>query len=560
MKNILFAFIIPLFAVALTSCKKDNTIISVVPESPRPVSGFSYTSEYLVVTFTNTSTDAKTYYWEFGDGATSSEMSPVHTYTSTGNYDVVLKVNSAAGYSDTERQTIFVAGHVEASFTYAAGLGLQINFDAAGSVNIQTAVWDFGDGSAQVTGITAAHIFPAAGTYNVTLTVTGLSGDMVTKTVPVTVVDNRTVMNIVDKNATAETKALYSQLWAIQSVGAMFGHHDDLWYGREWRDVAGRSDVKEVCGDFPAVFSVDFAEIMDDRALTGTSIRWNEVRRRCIIEAYGRGEVTMACIHINNPLTGGDAWDNSNNNVVRQILTEGSPTNVKYKGWLDRVADFANNLKDPSGTLIPILFRPYHEHTQTWSWWGSQCTTQSDFIAFWRYTIEYLRDTKNVHNFLYAISPQMDSVLPKEQLLFRWPGDDYVDFLGMDCYHGTYTQAYNSNLKNIIAISEEKKIPCGVTETGIEGIRINNQPYAEYWTEQMLAPLNQLRNATGKTVSMVVMWRNEYDPYSTGYHYFGPYIKHPSAANFVEFYNSPVTLFSKDLPNMYQLSPAVIVQ
>jgi len=365
------------------------------------------------------------------------------------------------------------------------------------------------------------------------------------------------VLQMVDKNATKETKALYSQLWAIQSTGAMFGHHDDLWYGRQWRNVEGRSDVKEICGDFPAVFSVDFAEIMDDRALTGTS---NEIRRRCIIEAYGRGEVITACIHINNPLTGGDSWDNSNNNVVKEILIEGSPTNVKYKTWLDRLATFANNLKDPSGTLIPILFRPYHEHTQTWSWWGRKCTTQEEFISFWRYTIEYLCKKKEVHNFIYTISPQMDSVLPKEQLLFRWPGDSYVDFLGMDCYHGNNTQAYISNLNNIIELSDEKKIPCGVTETGIEGIRKNGEPYAEYWTEQMLAPLVQLKAKTGKTVSMVVMWRNAYDPTDKGFHFFGPYINHPSANNFLEFYQAPVVLFSKDLPDMYQQAENVTIK
>ncbi len=58
---------------------------------------------------------------------------------------------------------------------------------------------------------------------------------------------------------------MYARLWDIQQTGFMFGHHDDLFYGRKWYDVSGNSDTKEVCGDYPAVFSVDFAEIMDDR-------------------------------------------------------------------------------------------------------------------------------------------------------------------------------------------------------------------------------------------------------------------------------------------------------
>lgn len=68
-------------------------------------------------------------------------------------------------------------------------------------------------------------------------------------------------LSMVDKSATAETKALYARLWDIQQTGFMFGHHDDLFYGRKWYDVSGNSDTKEVCGDYPAVFSVDLRRL-----------------------------------------------------------------------------------------------------------------------------------------------------------------------------------------------------------------------------------------------------------------------------------------------------------
>ena len=367
-------------------------------------------------------------------------------------------------------------------------------------------------------------------------------------------------INTVDRFATKETKALYRNLLAIQSVGAMFGHHDGLMYGKEWNQtnnyVQGESsDVKEICGDFPAVYSLGFETIMDNRWQNNATS--TAQRRRLILEAYGRGEVITACLHHNNPLTLRDSWDNSNRTVVKEILTEGSTTNVRYKQWLDRLADFANDLKDPSGTLIPILFRPYHEHTQSWSWWGSTCTTQQEFISFWRWTIEYLRDFKGVHNFLYVISPQMDGDYgnpgTRNRLLFRWPGDEWVDFLGMDCYHGTYTNAYRTNLNTLVDVAKEKGKPCGVAETGIEGIRSGSNPIVDYWTVQMLAPLKQLKENKSSTVSMVVMWRNQYNanPFNDN-HFFGPWIKHPSADDFVLFYEDPITIFSRDLPNMYE--------
>lgn len=368
-------------------------------------------------------------------------------------------------------------------------------------------------------------------------------------TPPIT--NTKETLSIVDKDATLETKALYSNLWKIQSTGTMFGHHDDLLYGRNWITEPGRSDIKDVCGDYPAVFSVDFAEIMDDRSATATL---NADRTRVIKEARARGEVIMANAHLNNPLTGGDSWDNSNNKVAQQILLEGSSTNIKFKSWLDKLATFANNLKDADGKLIPIIFRPFHEHTQTWSWWGSSTTTQQEFISLWQFTIDYLKTQKNVHSFIYAISPQLDVVGTIDSFLFRWPGDNYVDFIGFDSYHGTNTAAFSSNLRNLTNLSQQKKKPCGVTETGIEGILKNGAPYDTYWTNEISTPL------TGKKVSMVVMWRNKYDPTHTGIHFFAPFQGHSSASNFQVLFASPIMLFSKDLPKMYQMPDNITIE
>lgn len=351
-----------------------------------------------------------------------------------------------------------------------------------------------------------------------------------------------TTLSMVDKDATAETKALYANLWKLAEEGFMFGHHDDLWYGRYWYNEPGMSDTKSVCGDYPGVFSVDFAEIMDNRYQNDA----NNIRRRVIIEAYDRGEVITACCHLNNPLTGGDSWDNSRNDVVKEILTEGSSTRTKYLQWLDRCADFANNLKGSDGKLIPVIFRPYHEHTQTWSWWSSKCTTQEEFIRFWQFTITYLRDVKGVRNFIYAISPQMDANYGdgvKARLLHRWPGDDYVDFIGMDCYHWNNKDAFSSNLTATSALSVEKKKPCGVTETGPEGFSWNN-----YWTDHILSC------AKGKRVSMIVMWRNKYvGNNESDRHFYSVYPGHPSENDFRTFYDDKTTFFSKDLPDMYSM-------
>ena len=165
-------------------------------------------------------------------------------------------------------------------------------------------------------------------------------------------------LSLADKQATAETKALYSNLWNIGQTGFMFGHHDDLMYGRKWYNEQGRSDTKDVCGDYPAVYSLDFAELSDNRYTESEEA--TAIRRRCILEARQRGMVMVASVHWNNPLTGGDAWDNSSNQVAKEILTSGSEANKTFTSWLDRLSDFVLALKDDQGQPIPIVFRPFH--------------------------------------------------------------------------------------------------------------------------------------------------------------------------------------------------------
>ena len=299
-----------------------------------------------------------------------------------------------------------------------------------------------------------------------------------------------TVLRTVDPDATPETKALYANLWLIQQKGVMFGHHDYPITGIGWIEEAGRSDVNDIVGDHPAVFSLDLA-------------KFDDYKMECVKAAHRRGGVIMLCWHQTNPLTEkavqigvkvpGSAWDNTQ--VVDRILDEGSPMNIKYKKRLDAAAEIFRAMKDDNGRPIPVIFRPLHEHTQKWSWWSSSATTEQEFIDFWRFIIRYLRDEKGIHNLIYAISPQMDAVYSdtEARLLFRWPGDEWVDFLGMDCYNREKKEAFASNVKAISELSARLRKPAGVTEMGMP----NNHPRA-YWTNNVLPALK------GNPISMVV--------------------------------------------------------
>ncbi len=101
----------------------------------------------------------------------------------------------------------------------------------------------------------------------------------------------------------------------------------------------------------------------------------------------------------------------------------------------------------------------------------------------------------------------------------------------------------------ISKVSLAKRKPCGVTETGVEGFSAT-----DYWTTNIHAPL------TGRRVSMVVTWRNKYDPMESGTHYFSVFPGHPSERDFVKMYNQENSFFCGDLPDMYSPAENVTVQ
>lgn len=81
---------------------------------PKPVAGFTTTVDGLTVTFNNTSQDATSYAWDFGDGGTSTEASPVHTYAVSGIYDVSMTATNANGSSTTNLQLTVTSGSMTA--------------------------------------------------------------------------------------------------------------------------------------------------------------------------------------------------------------------------------------------------------------------------------------------------------------------------------------------------------------------------------------------------------------------------------------------------------------
>lgn len=293
----------------------------------------------------------------------------------------------------------------------------------------------------------------------------------------------------VDSKATAETRQLLDALHR-GSGHILFGHQDTSAYG------VGFSDMK----------------------------RW-------IIEADARGGINTLSLHLDNPISGGSAHDNRP--AVEHILPDGLAHEV-FLQTLDDVATFLQALKRKDGKLIPIVLRPFHEHNQTWPWWGQRSCTESNFIALWRMTVRHLLDTRGVHNVLYAYSPQ--DVSSEQEYLRGYPGDEFVDVFGLDYYrawHWRQVPQMGKSLSLLNRLAAKHGKIAALTETGVDKV-----PNADWWTEYLLKALKH--DEWTRRTRWVLVWRNK----SRGHH-FGPFPGHPSAKDFVNFSRNPLMRFGE---------------
>ena len=169
-----------------------------------------------------------------------------------------------------------------------------------------------------------------------------------------------------------------------------------------------------------------------------------------------------------------------------------------------------------------------------------------------------MRDEKGLRNLIYAYSPdrsRIDMANFERDYLYGYPGDDYVDVIGLDNYWDVGHSANNASadeqianftaaLKQIAGIATARHKIAALTETGNNTLTIPN-----FWTERILAPT--LADAQASQIAYVMVWRNANVAREKSEQFFAPYPGQATAEDFIRFYQSPYVLFENELPRLY---------
>lgn len=292
-----------------------------------------------------------------------------------------------------------------------------------------------------------------------------------------------TSVKLVDSEATDSTKALAAYLTGLRADDkVLFGHQNSTF--RSVRDNGNTSDIKDITGSEAGLFGIDTLSLAGTECASENPLKASIEASR---KAYEGGSIISLSCHMPNftnakiTATGDaehpydfskcDFSESKDLTPCADYILEGGEYNAQYNAYLDIIAEYAKALQKEN---VPILFRPFHENSGGWFWWGTS-TSADSYRAIWRYMVNYLQ-AKGVHNLLYVYSPN-GPIDNESDYLSRYPGDAYVDVLGFDYYDDyadaskytgdTYFEALAKSCDVVAGLADKKaKIPA-IAETGI---------------------------------------------------------------------------------------------
>ena len=262
--------------------------------------------------------------------------------------------------------------------------------------------------------------------------------------------------SLVNRNATANTKKLYSFLKDSYGKYVITGQQCDGGInGNEFKAI------KNLTGDYPALLGLDMMDYTPSRTALGTSS--SAVDKA--IEFHKKGGIVTFCWHWNAPTEYLYSTANSSDGWWGGFYTQNSKFDIakvmngqdaKGKKLLDRdIKEIAKQLKRLEKAGVPVIWRPLHEASGGWFWWGAQ--GPDAYKKLWKYLYKELTNTYGCNNLIWVYNGQSAD---------WYPGDEYVDIVGEDIYPGNHVyDPQVSRFKQAINYGNKTKITA-LTENG----------------------------------------------------------------------------------------------
>lgn len=262
--------------------------------------------------------------------------------------------------------------------------------------------------------------------------------------------------SLVNRNATANTKKLYSFLKDSYGKYVITGQQCDGGInGNEFKAI------KNLTGDYPALLGLDLMDYTPSRTAFGASSSAVEKA----IEFANKGGIVTLCWHWNAPTEYLNSTANSSDGWWGGFYTQSSKFDIakvmngqdaKGKKLLDRdIKEIAKQLKRLEKAGVPVIWRPLHEGSGGWFWWGAKGSDA--YKKLWKYLYKELTNTYGCNNLIWVYNGQSAD---------WYPGDEYVDIVGEDIYPGNHVyDPQVSRFKQAINYGSKTKITA-LTENG----------------------------------------------------------------------------------------------
>jgi len=244
-----------------------------------------------------------------------------------------------------------------------------------------------------------------------------------------------------NRAASKEARTLYAYLWSQYGNHTLTGQQE-----QDFTPGGARQEldyIEKTTGKLPAILGFDYIVPSDQEPVNARAIAWHKT-----------GGIVALCWHWGAPDIG-TGYENSKKDFdVAKALTPGTRQNQLMREQMAHVADLLTELRDHH---VPVLWRPFHEFSGTWFWWGKH--GPEAVKTLWRMQYDYFTHTRGLNNLIWVLGWAGQNVDPA-----YYPGRDYIDIAGADIYvqdHGNLAPMF-AQVKAIVGDS----VPICLHENG----------------------------------------------------------------------------------------------